>query len=255
MFRTAVTVIRYPARFRTPRWQITGDIVPGGVAFHHYDFFFFVLGAKSLMKKKPTNKQLYVHASSYHPPSILAAISKGETHRYLRTNSDENNFEKMTLNLVHRLKHRGYRQNQILKHVQEVKFNQRPESLIKRKQKEPKLVFTTNYCDDIRRIKCALKKHWKLIEQNETLREIFPQPPVIAFKANPSLRHKLVRAKLKPLDDPPQPIPHQPNDEPKELPDQYPHTILNILRARKLLIYEEGGDKDCQYQSLISSFF
>ena len=104
---------------------------------------------------KPTNKQLYVHASSYHPPSILAAISKGETHRYLRTNSDENNFEKMTLNLVHRLKHRGYRQNQILKHVQEVKFNQRPESLTKRKQKEPKLVFTTNYCDDIRRIKCA----------------------------------------------------------------------------------------------------
>ena len=101
---------------------------------------------------KPINKHLYVHASSYHPPSILAAISKGETHRYLRTNSDENNFEKMTPNLVHRLKHRGYRQNQILKHVQEVKFNQRPESLTKRKQKEPKLVFTTNYCDDIRRI-------------------------------------------------------------------------------------------------------
>ena len=50
---------------------------------------------------KPTNKQLYVHASSYHPPSILAAISKGETHRCLRTNSDVNNFGKMTLNLVH----------------------------------------------------------------------------------------------------------------------------------------------------------
>ena len=28
---------------------------------------------------KPTNKQLYVHGSPYHPPSILAAISKGET--------------------------------------------------------------------------------------------------------------------------------------------------------------------------------
>ena len=119
---------------------------------------------------KPTNKQLYVHASSHHPPSILAAISKGETHRYLRTNSDANNFKKMTLNLIHRLKHRQYKQNQILKHGYEIKFNQRPESLTKRKQKEPKLVFTTNYCDDI--IKCVLKKHWKLIEQNETLREI-----------------------------------------------------------------------------------
>ena len=58
---------------------------------------------------KPTNKQLYVHESSYHPPFLLAAISKGETHRYLHTNSDENNFHEMTLNnLVHRLKHRGY---------------------------------------------------------------------------------------------------------------------------------------------------
>ena len=56
--------------------------------------------------------------------------------------------------------------------------------------------------------KCALKKHWKPIEQNEILRKIFLKPPVIAFKANPS-----IGAKLKPLDDSPQPIPYQLNDE------------------------------------------
>ena len=71
-----------------------------------------------------------------------------------------------------------------MKQVQDIKFNQRPKSLTKRKQKEPKLIFTKNYCDDIRRIKCAPKKHWKLIEQNGTVRQIFPEPPVIAFKAN-----------------------------------------------------------------------
>ena len=59
----------------------------------------------------------------------------------------------MTPSLIHRLKHGGYKQNQILKHVHEIEFNQRPESLTKRKQKEPKLVFTTNYSDDIHRIK------------------------------------------------------------------------------------------------------
>ena len=32
------------------------------------------------------------------------------------------------------------------------------------------------------------------------LNQIFPSPPVIAYKANPSLKKKLVRAKLKPLD-------------------------------------------------------
>ena len=38
---------------------------------------------------KATNKQLYIHASSYHPPTTINAISKGEVSRYLRTNSDE----------------------------------------------------------------------------------------------------------------------------------------------------------------------
>ena len=31
----------------------------------------------------------YIHASSYHPPTTINAISKGETNRYLRTNSNE----------------------------------------------------------------------------------------------------------------------------------------------------------------------
>ena len=38
---------------------------------------------------KPTNKLLYIHATSYHPPTTINAISKGEANRYLRTNSDE----------------------------------------------------------------------------------------------------------------------------------------------------------------------
>ena len=50
-----------------------------------------------------------MQAHAGHPPSILAAISEGETHKYLRMH--ENNFEKMTQNLVHRLKYIGYRQN------------------------------------------------------------------------------------------------------------------------------------------------
>ena len=44
---------------------------------------------------KSTNKQLYVHATSYHPPTTINAISKGETNRYLRTNSNECEFRNM----------------------------------------------------------------------------------------------------------------------------------------------------------------
>ena len=61
-----------------------------------------------------------------------------------------------------------------------------------------KLVFITQYTDDIQRI---FNKHWKLIKNNQYLKQIFPSPPIIAYRANPSLKKKLVRAKLKPINN------------------------------------------------------
>ena len=52
---------------------------------------------------KPTNKQLYIHASSYHLPTTINAISKGKVNRYLRTNSDEREFRNMKQKLTNRL--------------------------------------------------------------------------------------------------------------------------------------------------------
>ena len=106
----------------------------------------------------------------------------------------------MTLKLIHKLKQRGYKHNQIINHIKDIPFSERDEAL-RRKTKTPKsdkLVFVTQYTDDINRIKGIFRKHWTLIKNNTMLNQIFPSPPVIAYKANPS-RKKLVRAKLKPL--------------------------------------------------------
>lgn len=66
---------------------------------------------------KNTNKQLYVHSKSYHPPATIKAISKGETQRYLRTNSNETNFDNVKCKLVHKLKQRGYKSQEIIHHI------------------------------------------------------------------------------------------------------------------------------------------
>ena len=58
---------------------------------------------------KPTNKQLYVHASSYHPPATKKAIAKGEAKRFLRTNSTESTYQEMLNKLITKLKERGYK--------------------------------------------------------------------------------------------------------------------------------------------------
>ena len=36
---------------------------------------------------------------------------------------------------------------------------------------------------------------------NQYLKQIFPSPPIIAYRTNPSLKKKLVRAKLKPINN------------------------------------------------------
>ena len=91
---------------------------------------------------KPTNKQLYIHATSYHPPTTINAISKGETNRYLRTNSNKREFQTMKQKLTNRLLQRGYKHKQILPHINSVKFNQTRNILFRQKPKENKKKFS-----------------------------------------------------------------------------------------------------------------
>ena len=48
---------------------------------------------------KPTNKQTYVHSSSFHPKGTGKSIVLGEAYRFLRTNTDESNFRQQILKL------------------------------------------------------------------------------------------------------------------------------------------------------------
>ena len=101
-----------------------------------------------------------------------------------------------------------------------------------------KLIFATHYSDDINRIKRIFKKHWTLIKNNTLLNHIFPSPPVIAYKANPSLRKKLIRARLKPLDQTnPNPMPDQNTQEESQqsnpiIPSTYLNTPLKIIEIQ-----------------------
>ena len=59
---------------------------------------------------KPTNKQTYVHSSSFHPKGTGKSIALGEAHRILRTNSDEGNFRQQIIKLQKALLARGYKE-------------------------------------------------------------------------------------------------------------------------------------------------
>ena len=151
---------------------------------------------------KETNKQLYVHADSYHPNATKKAIMKGETKRYLRTNSNKKNFENMKIKLIHKLKHRGYKKEEVLNEIKDITFSERPQTLLKKvKTKNQKIIFSTQFCDNIHKFRRIIHKHWKPVQQDPFLKEIFPERPLIAHKTAPNLRKRLIRAKLKPLDE------------------------------------------------------
>ena len=91
------------------------------------------------------------------------------------------------------IKQRGYKQNQIANHIKEIKFSGRKKALTRKQkpQQTDKLIYVTQYTDNIQRIKRIFNKYWKLIKNNQYLKHIFPSPPMIAYRANPSLRKNL----------------------------------------------------------------
>ena len=175
---------------------------------------------------KPTNKQLYVHATSYHPPHTGKSITIGETNRYVRTNSDEQNFNQMTKHFRTKLRQRGYKATRSNAYISSVPFSAREQKLKPHRdttsQPNP-IVFVTKYSDSIGDIREVLNNSWKDLHENPTLKRMFPEPPRLAYKSNPSLRNKLVRSKLPP-DHQSQPTQHHTlsSSDPIQSPDPNP---------------------------------
>ena len=117
---------------------------------------------------KPTNKQLYIHKSSYHPESAKTAIPKGETQRYLRSNTRAETFTKITKKLKQKLIERGYKPSELTKIINSYPFEMREELLTNSKgnsRKKPLVlpIKFSPFCKDVRDI---INTYWPDIEQD-----------------------------------------------------------------------------------------
>ena len=161
---------------------------------------------------KPTNKQLYVREDSYHPPGTGKGVMIGEAIRYLRTNSEPEQFHKMLRQHRRNLAKRGYPRSKTTAQLRNIKFNERTSRALKTNSKtsnkhggQPeelkKPTFVTRYCPNARRAFRIVHKHWSTINTNiPVLRRFIRVAPRLAFRANANLAKRLVRAKLrKPL--------------------------------------------------------
>jgi hypothetical protein len=64
------------------------------------------------------------------------------------------------------------------------------------KPKTDRVVLAITYHPKLPNISNIIKKHWRTMTKDPKAKEMFPLPPMIAFKQPPNLKRKLCQAKL-----------------------------------------------------------
>ena len=148
---------------------------------------------------KPTDRTLLLHQNSFHPQTCKNSIIYSQALRYRRIITDNTRLQQRLYNLLIALIHRGYKHDNIITSFNKAILCTQNELLNKTgnaNKTTNKPIFTTQYNSNTKYIAQILRKHWNVIENDPTLRILWPEPPIVAYKKNKSLRDTLVSAKL-----------------------------------------------------------
>ena len=149
--------------------------------------------------RKPTDRCQYLLPSSCHPSHITKNIPYNLCYRLLRICSDKDTLKTRLNELKNLLLSRGYRSKSIEDSIQKVTALSRKEALKKISKKETeRTVFVLTYNPALPSVSKILQKHWRVMTQDPYLKEVFPAPPMVAFRRAKNLKDKLIKAKVPP---------------------------------------------------------
>ena len=96
--------------------------------------------------------------------------------------------------------HRGYKYDTIMTAFNKaLKYNTQDEllSIQTTHKTNNRPIFLITYNNNTKYIAHILRKHWSLIENDSKLQILWPEPPVVAYKENKTLKDSLVSTKLR----------------------------------------------------------
>lgn len=140
--------------------------------------------------RKPTDRQAYLHNSSYHPNSTKRGIPYSQALRIKRicteTKELENNLENLKTTLISR----GYDQNYIEKEFVKARKITREAALIyKEKNKGSiKSPFITTYNKHNPKIQEIINNNWNLLNLDQETSQKFVEKPIVVYRRNKNLR-------------------------------------------------------------------
>ncbi|CAJ0929381.1 unnamed protein product, partial [Ranitomeya imitator] len=149
--------------------------------------------------RKPTSSNALLRWESHHPVPLKRGIPRGQYLRVRRNCSDPAIFRTQAYDLRERFRERGYPDEVLDPAFRNAMSRERHTLLQTHRELEaentPRIIGT--YDNQTNRVFSVLKKHWGILQLDETLADIIPNRPQITFRRGRSLKDRLVHSHYK----------------------------------------------------------
>jgi len=154
---------------------------------------------RTKLYRKPTDKNQYLLPSSCHPEDFTKNIPFSLALRINRICSEEEDREKGYLDLKNMLRERNYPTGIIEGAIAKSRAIPRETALKQsvRQDSTDRPVFVALFDPRHPSIPNITRKHWKsMVSQDNYLKEVFPEPPLVAYKRQANIKDKIIKAKV-----------------------------------------------------------
>ena len=147
---------------------------------------------------KPTDRLPLLHQTSHHPITCKKGLIYSQMLRYRRIITDDKEFEQKAQKLRVALIGRGYKDKDILPHINKASTFTQSQLLSSHSTTNTSrtLPFVIPYNPDLTPLPHILKRHWQYIENDPVLSQIWPNQPVMAYQRHKNLKEHFVRTKF-----------------------------------------------------------
>jgi len=147
---------------------------------------------------KPTSAQNYLHRSSFHPPSLIRSIPKTQFIRLRRICTKLIDYDRNCQDFIQHFMRRGYAEKSLRNAAAEVRLMER-EDLLTYKPKssqQKRTILSVKWHPKFRHFPSILRQAYNTITATSSkMKEIFPHPPMVAFRRNRTTRNVLVHSR------------------------------------------------------------
>jgi hypothetical protein len=149
---------------------------------------------------KPTDSHLYLSQTSNHPRHMINNIPKSQFLRLRRICSETSDFMMQCDRYTKYFMDRGYDEKKLLRTAKEISQIKRKDTLENptRTRDKENTVFVCDWHPGLAQLPGMIKKHHNILQNDPELRNIFKDPPIVAFRRATTVRNKVVKNDVQP---------------------------------------------------------